>query len=254
MTAQSTPSMQHFSLRTAALLAALLPSLSYAQVQIVESTSTADQREQQQSLQQSQVQSNAVKQLYVDLEALRAEVIRLNGVVEDQNYQLSQVKQRQLDDYANLDKRLADLSLGAPTETSASTAVAKGDDRAAYNSAYALVKNREFDQATIEFKAFIVDYPQSGLLVNAWFWLGGLYGLSNELIQAEQAYDKVISGYPEHRKSADAMYKLADIYYKQDKKTQAKQQMQKIISLYDANSDYEKVVVMARDFLRKHFP
>ena len=223
---------------------------SLAEVQVFESTSTSQQRQQQ-------AWSNAAKQLFQEIEILREEVIRLSGQVEEQAYQIEQLKQLQLDNYVDLDKRVAALSVAQPA---ANAVVPVGeaspliDDKTAYKAAYAFVQQRKFDDAKAAFQAFIKDYPQSNLQANAWFWLGGLHDLAKEYVDAEQAYDKVLNDFPKHRKAADAMYKRGEIYYKQDKKASAKQNMLDLIKAYDGNAAYEKVVRLAREFLRKHFP
>lgn len=249
-------------LSTSMLVAAsMLPTFSYAQVKIIESASTEQVRKQQQASANDAAWANAAKQLFVDLQGLRDEVIRLNGMVEEQQYEIDRLKQQQLDNYVDLDKRVAALSQGGVAPAAAEAADAEGgvatpdiDDKTAYKAAYALVQERQFDEAKLAFQAFIKAYPNSSLIANAWFWLGGLHDLSKTYVEAEQAYNTVLNDYPQHRKAPDAMYKLGDIYYKQDKKDMAKAQMQKLIATYDGNASYDKVVRMARDFLRKHFP
>ena len=234
-------------------LSVSLAAPSFADVQVFESSSTAQQRQQQ-------AWSNAAKQLFQEIEILREEITRLNGQIEEQSYQIEQLKQLQLDNYVDLDKRVAALmqaqpaTIGTDTIDSNSEPSPAVDDKTAYKAAYAFVQQRQFDEAKMAFQSFIKDYPQSSLQANAWFWLGGLHDLAKDYVDAEFAYDKVLTDFPDHRKAADAMYKRGEVYYKQDKKVSAKQNMLDLIKAYDGNAAYEKVVRLAREFLRKHFP
>ena len=248
--------MQFFLSSKKRLTLALISSLAFpalAEVQIIESTSTAQLRQQS----QQQAWANAAKQLFQEIEGLREEVIRLNGQVEEQTYQIDQLKQQQLDNYVDLDKRVAALSVAADSVPADAAAVSEEnivDDKVAYKAAYALVQERKFDEAKEAFKAFINTYAKSNLLANAWFWLGGLHGLDKEYGEAEAAYNTVIADFPEHRKTPEAMYKIGTLYYQQDKKASAKQMMLDLVKAYENDSSHEKQVRMAREFLRKHFP
>ncbi|NRB39507.1 MAG: tol-pal system protein YbgF [Pseudomonadales bacterium] len=252
--------MQFFLFRNIVLPFTLISSMTLpamAEVQVLESSSTAHQRELAHQQKTEQAWSAAAKQLFQDIEMLREEVIRLNGQIEEQSFQIDQLKQLQLDNYVDLDKRVAALSVNAVTQPAAPVTAGgevKVEDKVAYKAAYAFVQQRNFVEAKTAFEAFIQDYPNSGLQANAWFWLGGLHDLAKEYAEAELAYNKVMSNYPEHRKAADAMYKLGEVYYKSDKKVSAKQSMQDLIKTYEGKSSYEKVVRMAREFLGKHFP
>ncbi len=89
---------------------------------------------------------------------------------------------------------------------------------------------------------------------NAWFWLGGLHGLSQEYVKAEIAYSTVLTDFPDHHKVPDTMYKMGDMYYQMGQADRSKKQMQQLLERYAEQPGFDKIVRRARDFLRKHFP
>ncbi len=83
------------------------------------------------------------------------------------------------------------------------------EQKQAYQKAYNLIKEKQFEQAIDGLHAFIEAYPQGELTGNAYYWLGEVYLVLPELEQAKQAFTIVVRSFPGHRKVADALFKLA---------------------------------------------
>lgn len=234
---------------------------SFADVKVTESTSTAEQRQIQQMAKQQKAQASANSQLFAEVQSLREEVMRLNGLVEEQQYHIERLKQQRLDDYVDLDKRIAAITpansqvdTSAPVTDTAADKSGINDDKTAYDLAYNLVKERQFDEAKKSFQAFLVKYPTSSYVGNAHFWIGGISMLSGDYDEAVISYSTVIESYPAHRKVPESKYKLAEANYQLGNKNQAKLQMQQLIDEYEGRTGTDKLVGNARQFLRKHFP
>lgn len=56
-------------------------------------------------------------EMFVQLQALQAEVRELRGLLEQQSYTIEQLSQRRMDDYLDLDRRIGELSGAAPRST-----------------------------------------------------------------------------------------------------------------------------------------
>lgn len=208
--------------------------------------------------------------LYFQLQTLQREVMELRNVVELQTRQLQELRQLSLQRYIELDRRLAsgavapvdnDINLeesGASGETS-SPPVASSDtssgvvvsDIEAYDNAYQLVKSRQYQQAIPLFERFIAEYPASVRQANAYYWLGSLYMVVDQLPQAESRLQALLSEFPEHSKIPDASYKLATLYFKQGKRDISRQLLEEIIAKY-ANTN-SNTVQLASAFLRDNF-
>ncbi|MDG0968440.1 MAG: tetratricopeptide repeat protein [Porticoccaceae bacterium] len=176
---------------------------------------------------------------------LREEVRALRGMVEKLGYELQQVKQQQLDDYLDIDRRLGASTAGDlitastnddPNQNSAGLlaqnseitssidtngrpeqtgrdfyeAEVKDDYSAASNK---LLKDRDIEGAAEALKLHLDSYPESPFAANAHYWLGEIYLLSGDTELARQSFTMIIEQYPDHSKGADSKFKLGKIYF-----------------------------------------
>jgi tol-pal system protein YbgF len=192
----------------------------------------------------------AVGDSYYQSQMLQNEVRELRGMVEQLSYELQRVKQRQMDDYLDIDRRLSGLTSGAvsasvtgdaqtqvepagtvvPLIEPAGMAVAKtiptvveraeeplvNSEEIAENYAQAsnlLLKKRDFNGAVLAFKQHITDYPASPYIANAHYWLGEIYLLQGQDELARQSFTMVVEQYSTHGKAQDANFKLGKIYH-----------------------------------------
>ena len=178
---------------------------------------------------------------YYQMQVLQEEVQMLRGLVEELNYELQQLKQRQMDDYLDIDRRLSALASGGslqPSSPAANTPVARSfggepvipvdnapldtlldsADRVAMkvnydNASSLLLKQREINGAALAFKQHIVDYPTSPFVPNAYYWLGEIYLLQDQAELSRQSFTAVVEQHPLHAKAMDARFKLGKIYH-----------------------------------------
>jgi len=83
-----------------------------------------------------------------------------------------------------------------------------GSDTAAYQAAFGLLKDSQFDQAVAAFQQFLTTYPDSSLADNAQYWLGEAYYVKKSFPEALAAFQGVVSKYPQSRKVPDALVKV----------------------------------------------
>ena len=189
---------------------------------------------------------------YDIMQNLQEEVRMLRGLVEELSYDLQQVKQRQLDDYLDLDRRLGlgsninesavsdrftspvaildsqDALAGlASSGTSAGMDVSKSpigvtsdlvDDqslvKADYNAASKkLLKERDIEGAAVALKMHLETYPGSPFAANAHYWLGEIYLLQGETEFARQSFTNIVERHADHPKAMDSRFKLGKIYF-----------------------------------------
>jgi len=165
-------------------------------------------------------------ELVYQLELLQQEVQELRGIVEQQTYQINQMRDEQRDRYLDLDRRISALSQGsapqsaAPVEKSASAAPisrpnvtpAFNDEQGEYQAAFNLIRDKKYDQATAALNGFAKKYPDGSLTPNAYYWLGEVHLVKADYEPALQAFGLLLNRYPQHRKVPDAKYKLGTIY------------------------------------------
>jgi len=169
------------------------------------------------------------------LEALRSDVRGMHNDVDQLSNSLESGRKQQRDLYADLDQRLKNLeargnaasapgaapgaapaagaaAAGAPAAAGASSADS-GEDKPAYQAAFNLLKDGQYDRAIVAFQKFLVAYPDSSLADNAQYWLGEAYYVNKAYPEAEAAFQRVIDKYPQSRKLADALLKIGFCRY-----------------------------------------
>ena len=159
------------------------------------------------------------RSLALRVQQLEEEIRRLNGLVEEQASLLMRLQDQSLERYVEMDRRLAaigtvdpsvvieggeDTDSPAPDDTvpSADVPVAVAEvqpgEREAYQSAYGLVRERQFEAAVDAFNTFLVSYPFGRFAPNAHYWLGELY-LVIEPVDPESArqnFQLLLDQYP----------------------------------------------------------
>ncbi len=162
--------------------------------------------------------------LIYKLQLLQQEVQELRGIVEQQQYQITQMREEQRDRYLDLDRRVSlvtqsgvssgsqiksDDSNAADSQPAASALV---DEKSAYQAAFELIRNKRYDDAINALSRFVADFPNGEYTGNAFYWLGEVQIVKASYQDALQAFASLLNKYPQHRKVADAKYKLGKVY------------------------------------------
>ena len=231
--------------------------------------------------------SKMAESRYDLMQGLRDEVRLLRGMVEELKHELQQVKQRQLDDYLDIDRRLGSQSLaddnaysddqsgsssavtplyGEPSlqegsvELSADEAVAMPADglvvlaaddgtvKTDYEAASnKLLKGRDIDGAAVALQLHLDKYPASPYTANAHYWLGEIYLLQRSDELARQSFTTIVEQYPNHPKVMDSNFKLGKIYFQLDQTKLARRYLEK------AAASSGGVASKAQSYLDKNF-
>lgn len=217
--------------------------------------------------------------LFLQIQQLQQEVMRLNGKVEEQAYELSTLKEQSLQRYMDLDKRIgsggAPATSAGPSTPIANPADAEGIDAAvtpsapetpvatpgveqlgeadAYRAAYAMVQGRQFAQAIPAFQQFLQRYPDGVYAANAHYWLGELYLVMDppDLEASRQSFALLLSQYPDNSKAPDALYKLGKVQFLKGNRERAKEYLDLVITQYEGTNN--AVVKLARDFIAQNY-
>jgi tol-pal system protein YbgF len=107
-----------------------------------------------------------------------------------------------------------------------------GSDSAAYQAAFALLKNSQYDQAIAAFQQFAATYPDSSLADNAHYWLGEAYYVNKDFSNALAAFQVVVDKYPQSRKVPDAMLKVGYCDYELKQWQAAKDVLSQVTANY----------------------
>jgi len=206
------------------------------------------------------------------IEQLQQEVQGLRGLVEEQAHQIKKMRLEQRDRYIDLDRRVSGLSQRPVTTNSAivsiSPAVQENEihespvevssaavapavlnvkaEQASYKQAYSLIGEKKYKDAIAGLKNFLRDYPNGSLAPNAYYWMGELYIVTQDFVQAKNVLEQVVQQYPQHRKVSGATYKLATVYDRLGDSAKAKVLLKEVAARYPDSS----VAKLASDYLR----
>lgn len=230
-----------------------------AQVRVVESSP----RNINSGVAQPQYAEPANSDVYSQIRALQEEIATLRGMLEEQTHEINKLKQLQLDNYMELDRRLSSGSRPASSADDSSVSsstnsvelpepVAESIDdtrteKEIYTAAYDLLNQRDYDAATQDFKSYLNRFPQGQFASNSCYWLGKIANQNGDYDQAKNWFAKLISNYPDAPKVPDAKYDLGRVYFNLGNKTEAKAIMQDVAG---GSSDASR---LAKKFLRDNF-
>lgn len=195
--------------------------------------------------QQVQTRNQLQSDMSIQLITLQQEVKELRGIIEEHDYKLMQVQDRQRDLYRDIDNRLSNLprksvqdnraqpvvgTIVKPTVQPANTS--SYDDRAEFEAAFKLVRNKQYAEAIQGFETFLNKHPSSDYSDNARFWIGQVYYAQSNLAEAEKQFTLLRTEFPESSKMSAAILKLAEIKAKQQQWQAAKALYSEVISQY----------------------
>jgi tol-pal system protein YbgF len=169
------------------------------------------------------VANQSLLELSNQVESMKGDLRAMHNDVDELTNSLDAARKQQRDLYADLDRRMKLLEShgAAPASSAASGPAPAGDgsagaganDKDAYQSAFALLKDSQYDRAIAAFQKFLATYPDSALADNAQYWLGEAYYVNKSFPEAQAAFQRVIEKYPQTRKRADALLKIGYCQY-----------------------------------------
>jgi tol-pal system protein YbgF len=181
-------------------------------------------------------------------EAMRADLRAMHNDIDQLNNRIETSRKEQHDLYADLDRRMKALeSRGGGGSVSAAgagdggaagvagggaSAASGSDDKAAYQAAFDMLKNSQFDAAIAAFQKFLISYSDSSLADNAQYWLGEADYVNKSFTDAQAAFQKVVDKYPQSRKVPDALLKIGYCQYELKQFDAAKQTLSKVATQY----------------------
>ncbi|HOP23273.1 MAG TPA: tol-pal system protein YbgF [Gammaproteobacteria bacterium] len=233
--------------------------------------------------QTSQERSN-VADLVIQNQKLQQQIAELKGVIEEQNFKINNLQEKQKLLYMDVDSRLTELEGGARTPTKPNTSTQNsnnasqdvdisnmtvevdenyGNSQATttqvesepqvssfqddYDVAFTHLRAGRFTESARAFEDFIQNHPDSELTDNAYYWLGESYYVKRQYPQALAAFKTLTEKFPQSRKAPDSWLKIGYSYYEMDDLIQAEENLQKVISSYPQSS----IAVLAKNRLRQ---
>ncbi|BEL74364.1 MULTISPECIES: cell division protein CpoB [Serratia] len=203
----------------------------------------------------SNAQGQLLNQLQQQLSDNQRDIDSLRGQIQESQYQLNQMVERQKQIYQQMDS----LSQGGAQSASAAAGAAGGaaagassdaggsapaaatpsggDENSDYNAAVSLaLEKKQYDQAISAFQSFVKQYPKSTYQPNANYWLGQLFYNKGKKDDAAYYFAVVVKNYAKSPKAPDAMYKVGIIMQEKGQADKAKAVFQQVIKQYPTSA------------------
>ena len=183
------------------------------------------QRDAQRSTQEQQLQRGteenaqlrrSLLELQNQIETLRAEITRLNGLNEQTLRSVAELQRSQKDlaagqqDLARgVDERVRQLE---PVKVSVDGLQIQVEpaERRAFDAALASFRASDFAAAQSGFLALIARYPKTGYLPSALFWLGNAQYATRDYKEAVTNFRILLQAAPDHLRAPEALLSIAN--------------------------------------------
>jgi TolA-binding protein len=172
--------------------------------------------------------------------------------MEELSYQLGQMSSDQKTRYLDLDQRLGELvRIQKDAVTAQSTQVTPGAgsavdgsddsvanqnqvpqiaDQDAYNAAFQLIRERQFEAALSAMESFVETYPDSELVLDARFWRGQVFDVLGRDQEAIEAFKSLTLVAPDYRRILQVKVKLGKLLIKNQDVMNGRKILQEVIT------------------------
>ena len=198
------------------------------------------------SLRQSQTE------LLLQIDQLRQETQALRGLMEELSYQLSQMSSDQKTRYLDLDQRLGELvriqkdvvtaqstqmtpSTGSAVDGSDGSLANQNQtpeisDQDAYDAAFQLIRERQFEASLGAMESFVQTYPDSDLVLDARFWRGQVFDVLGRDQEAIEVFKSLTLVAPDYRRILQVKVKLGKLLIKNQDVMNGRKILQEVIT------------------------
>lgn len=233
---------RHLYLSLSLLVGVAAPVVATAQAPIINvgSGSTSDRLMQIETAVNSQGQ--LLYQIQQQLSDAQRDIDTLRGQIQENQYQLSQIIERQKDLYTQLDSLTTGANKVKASTDSSNNAVVTAkptNEKAEYDAAVALAikskSKQQIAQAISSFQHFIKTYPKSNYQPNANYWLGQLNYNQGNKDDAAFYFATVVKNYPNSAKGAESLYKVGLLMQEKGQNDKARVIYQQVIKAYPSS-------------------
>ena len=187
----------------------------------------------------------ALVDMQLRMDQLQQEVQQLRGDLEQQNYQIQEIKDHQRDLYADIDRRLLALERGGVRSGNGSSTPAQEAqgqlpsqaEQGAYQKGIDLLQEFKYSQAAKSFATYLQAYPKGRYAPIARYWLADAYYSDRKYTPAISHYQQLLKDYPDNSKAIQARLKIG---YSQAELKQwkvARQSMELVIKLHPNSTE-----------------
>ena len=212
------------------------------------------------------LKSQALLDLFTQLEALRADMNKLRGQIEVLNNSMENSVKRQRDMYLDLDTRMrrfeqqggpaaeapaAVVPGAAPAVATGAAATAapaalavvnidSGAETRAYEAAQGQRRLGNYQGAIVAFQNFIGQHPKSTLAPRAQYWIGDSYFNLRDFKLAIASQQALLKTYPDSPTVPDSMLNIASSQIEMGESASGRKTLEELVARYPVSEAAEK--------------
>lgn len=107
-------------------------------------------------------------------------------------------------------------------------------EQAAYQQAFALLKEARYEKAITAFQDYLARYPAGKYADNAQYWLGEAYYVTRHFKEAQQAFQTLVDNMPASAKRPDALLKIGFVHYELGQWDEARKTLSEVVKTFPA--------------------
>ena len=172
--------------------------------------------------------------LFLKIQELETEIAELRDRVESQNYLIEKLINESIEVAENNSLNIDDLNLGSDIKFTG-IEDPKSEDQI-YNGAITALENQEYDRAYNLFNYFVSNFDNAEKNPLAYFWLGEISFINDDLENANKFYLELINSFPNHYRVPLSHKKIGDIYMKKGETNMASNKYNFVIRQYPNNT------------------
>ena len=169
--------------------------------------------------------------LQTQIEALRSEQAKLRGQNEQLLRDVTELQRRQKDMAQGVDERLRQFE---PVKVSVDGQEFQADpaEKRDFEAALAVFRTGKFADAGSAFAGFLKQYPRSGYVPSARFWLGNAQYATRDYKEAINNFKALLSAAPEHARAPEAALSIANCQLELKDTRAARRTLEDLIKAY----------------------
>lgn len=172
--------------------------------------------------------------LQSQIESLHVELAKLRGQNEQLVRDVSELQRLQRETAQGVNERLKKFEPGKVT-VDGQEFVADPAERQDFEAALATFRSGKFVDAATAFGAFLRQFPQSGYLPSARFWLGNAQYATRDYKEAIGNFKALLASAPNHARAPEAALSIANCQMELKATTGARKTLEDLIRVYPAS-------------------
>ena len=172
--------------------------------------------------------------LQSQIESLHVELAKLRGQNEQLGRDVSELQRLQKETAQGVNERLKKFEPGKVT-VDGQEFLADPAERQDFEAALATFRSGKFVDAATAFGAFLRQFPQSGYLPSARFWLGNAQYATRDYKEAIGNFKALLASAPNHARAPEAALSIANCQMELKATTGARKTLEDLIRVYPAS-------------------